>query len=116
VNYDETKPWAKGVARHLETETPDEIVSKPSKEARRGKVFVDWSQNDFHKTTVCVYSLRAMQRPTASTPVTWDEIEGARSVAALTFTSDDVLRRVEARGDLFAPVLEIEQKLQALGL
>ncbi|MGH2736383.1 MAG: non-homologous end-joining DNA ligase [Actinomycetota bacterium] len=119
VRYDDTKPWAQAVARHLEAEAPDEIVSKPSKEARRGKVFVDWSQNDFHKTTVCVYSLRAKQTPIASTPLEWDEVERAlerSSAESLTFTSDEVLKRIEVHGDLFAPVLELEQKLPELDL
>jgi bifunctional non-homologous end joining protein LigD len=88
-----------------------------AKELRQGKVLVDWSQNDEHKTTVCVYSLRAKERPTVSTPVSWDEVEEALAAGAaemLVFDSADVLERVEAHGDLFAPVLELQQELPKL--
>jgi len=81
---------------------------------RTGKVLVDWSQNDRHKTTVCVYSLRAKERPTVSTPVEWDEVKAAlkkKSAERLAFTSDEVLKRVEKNGDLFVPVLKLKQKL-----
>jgi bifunctional non-homologous end joining protein LigD len=85
------------------------------KSLRGGKVFIDWSQNDAHKTTICAYSLRAKERPTVSTPVTWAEVDAARrkkkAAAALVFTSDDALQRVEKLGDLFAPVLTLKQKL-----
>ena len=86
------------------------------KELRKGKVFVDWSQNDEHKTTVCVYSLRARERPTVSTPLTWDEVESCRSgdPTRLVFDSDDVLERVDEHGDLFAPVPKLKQKLPKL--
>jgi bifunctional non-homologous end joining protein LigD len=83
---------------------------------RAGKVFIDWSQNDRTKTTVCAYSLRAKGKPTVSTPVTWDEIEAAArrgDASKLTFLSDDVLARVKKLGDLFAPVLKVKQKLPA---
>ena len=83
-----------------------------SKAKRGGKVFVDWSQNDRHKTTVNVYSLRAMERPTVSTPLTWDEVSDAADAASrCSFTSDEVLERVAALGDLFAPVQTLEQEL-----
>ena len=81
----------------------------------RAKVFVDWSQNDDHKTTVCVYSLRAKDSPTVSTPVTWDEVESTlkkSDASRLVFTSDDVLKRVEKHGDLFAPLLKKKQRLK----
>lgn len=84
------------------------------KSLRRGKVFIDWSQNDFHKTTVCVYSLRAKEKPTVSTPVTWDELEQARKSGRredLVFRPEEVLKRVEKMGDLFEPVLTLKQKL-----
>jgi bifunctional non-homologous end joining protein LigD len=81
------------------------------KELRQGKVLVDWSQNDEHKTTVCVYSLRAKERPTVSTPVTWDEVEAAAGGELLTFDAADVLGRIDERGDLFAEVLTLEQRL-----
>ena len=75
---------------------PDLIVSDMNKERRKGKVLVDWSQNDRHKTTVNVYSLRAMERPTVSTPLTWDEVEDMQE--PLAFTSAEVLERVRAAG------------------
>ena len=87
------------------------------KELRKGKVFVDWSQNDEHKTTICVYSLRARERPTVSTPVTWDEVEklaGSRDPDSAVFDSDDVLKRVDKQGDLFEPVAKLKQKLPKL--
>jgi bifunctional non-homologous end joining protein LigD len=87
------------------------------KSLRAGKVLVDWSQNDDHKTTVNVYSLRAKQRPTVSTPVTWDEVAGAlkkNDSAELTFEFDEVLHRVGQMGDLFTPVIELKQKLPPL--
>jgi bifunctional non-homologous end joining protein LigD len=114
VDYDGgTKPLSKALARHLEGEHPNLIVSSQKKELRRGKVLIDWSQNDEHKTTVCVYSLRARERPTVSTPLDWSEVE-AGDPDALVFESDDVLARAEERGDLFAPVVELSQQLPAL--
>jgi bifunctional non-homologous end joining protein LigD len=85
-----------------------------AKAKRTGKVFVDWSQNDRHKTTVNVYSLRAMERPTVSTPVSWDEVSDAADGSALSFTADEVLERVASLGDLFAPVQTLEQELPEL--
>src|SRR5438874_8484126 len=117
VTYDETKPFARAVAELLERERPAAIVSNMKKSLRTGKVLVDWSQNDPHKTTVCVYSLRAKERPTVSTPVTWQEVERiARSGNndALVFDSDAVLKRVEKQGDLFEPVLTLKQELPKL--
>ena len=77
VTYDDTKPFARAVAELLEKQHPKQVVSRMTKSLREGKVLIDWSQNDEHKTTVCVYSLRAKERPTVSTPVTWDEVEAA---------------------------------------
>jgi bifunctional non-homologous end joining protein LigD len=117
VNYDHTKPFAKAIAQLLEKQTPDLVVSKMKKVEREGKVFVDWSQNHQSKTTVAVYSLRARDRQTASTPVTWDEVaEVADSgdKSKLVFESDAVLDRIDRHGDLFAPVLELEQELPDL--
>jgi bifunctional non-homologous end joining protein LigD len=117
VTYDDTKPFAKAVAELLEGEAPKKVVSRQNKDLRKGKVLVDWSQNDEHKTTVNVYSTRARERPTVSTPVTWDEVKScheAGDAAVLTFTTDDVLRRVTGEGDLFAPVLSLKQKLPKL--
>ena len=78
TSYDETKPFAKAIAQLLEKQTPDKVVSKMKKVERKGKVFVDWSQNHRSKTTIAVYSLRARERPTVSTPITWDEVEQRR--------------------------------------
>jgi len=117
VTYDETKPFARALAQLLERRHPDLIVSEMKKSLRGGKVFVDWSQNDEHKTTVCVYSLRARERPTVSTPLSWDEVEAvlrSRDPEQLSFTADVVLDRVAEHGDLFAPVLELEQELPVL--
>ncbi|MEZ5078513.1 MAG: non-homologous end-joining DNA ligase [Solirubrobacterales bacterium] len=117
LSYDTTKPFAKAIAQLLEKQTPDQVVSKMKKVEREGKVFVDWSQNHRSKTTVCVYSLRARERPTASTPLRWQEVEAAADSgdgSPLIFEADAVLDRVERHGDLFAPVLELEQDLPDL--
>jgi bifunctional non-homologous end joining protein LigD len=114
VTYKETKGFALGLAQLLERRMPKLVVSNMKTSLRRGKVFVDWSQNDEHKTTVCVYSLRARPQPTVSTPLEWDEVEAvldSRDPDDLAFTSSDVLERVAERGDLFAPVAELEQSL-----
>jgi bifunctional non-homologous end joining protein LigD len=114
VTYDQTKPFAKAVARLLEARYPDRVVSDMKKSLRTNKVFVDWSQNDSYKTTVCVYSLRAKERPTVSTPVSWPEVENClkqEDPDLLVFTSDQVLKRMEKMGDLFEPVLQLKQKL-----
>ncbi len=114
VTYADTKPFAKSVAELLESAEPDLVVSRMSKAKRTGKVLIDWSQNDRKKTTVCVYSLRATARPTVSTPLDWDEVmaglEGG-DPSALAFEAAEVLRRVDERGDLFAPVLSLVQDL-----
>jgi bifunctional non-homologous end joining protein LigD len=109
VTYDDTKPFAQALAQMLEQRHPKLVTSSMKKSLRPGKVFIDWSQNSRHKTTVAVYSLRARERPTVSTPVSWEEV--ADSSLDLVFDSGDVLARVEEHGDLFAPVLELEQAL-----
>jgi bifunctional non-homologous end joining protein LigD len=117
VTYAQTKPFARLVAETLERKFGDRVVSQQSKAKRPGRVLVDWSQNDRHKTTVCVYSLRAKQRPTVSTPLEWDELEAALEAGdaeALVFDHAAVLGRVEAKGDLFAPLLSEEQELPEL--
>jgi bifunctional non-homologous end joining protein LigD len=116
TSYQATKRFAQGVAQVLERRDPTLVVSEMRKDLRPGKVFIDWSQNDEHKTTVCVYSLRARERPTVSTPVTWDEVDAVlrtRDPDDLAFTSDEVLARVAEHGDCFAPVLSLEQELPA---
>jgi bifunctional non-homologous end joining protein LigD len=117
TSYDETKPFAHALARLLENEHRDLVVSDMKKAVRTNKVFVDWSQNDEHKTTISVYSLRARERPTVSTPVTWDEVHRAlqkKDASVLVFESHQVLERVEKDGDLFAPLLTLKQKLPKL--
>jgi len=115
TTYEKTKAFSHAVAEELERKLPQLVVSKMQKALRTGKVLVDWSQNDHHKTTVCVYSLRAKDRPTVSTPVTWDEVEkAAKTNSILSFETDDVLKRVEKHGDIFAPVLTLKQKLPSL--
>ena len=112
VDYDHgTKALSQALARHLEAQHPKLIVSQQRKDLRRGKVLIDWSQNDEHKTTVCVYSLRARERPSVSTPLAWEELDDPD---ALVFEAADVLERVERHGDLFAPVAELSQELPAL--
>jgi bifunctional non-homologous end joining protein LigD len=117
ASYEETKPFAKAIAQLLEKQTPKQVVSKMKKVERKGKVFVDWSQNHSRKTTIAVYSLRARERPTVSTPVSWEEVEGALERddrERLVFEAADVLARLDREGDLFAPVLELEQTLPKL--
>ena len=114
VTYERTKPFAKAVAELLESAAPDTVVSRMTKSRRTGKVLIDWSQNDAKKTTVCVYSLRATERPTVSTPLDWDEVRAGRDSgdpASLAFEAGQVLERVAERGDLFAPVLSLVQEL-----
>ena len=118
VTYEQTKGLAHGLARLLEREHPELVVSEMKKSLRANKVFVDWSQNDQHKTTVCVYSLRAKSRPTVSTPVSWQEVEAClrkQDVGLLQFETEAVLKRVGKSGDLFEPVLKLKQKLPKLG-
>jgi bifunctional non-homologous end joining protein LigD len=114
VDYSQTRPFAKQVAEALEAQMPDLVVSRMTKTVRRGRVFVDWSQNAEHKTTVCVYSVRARERPTVSTPVGWEEVQAARAAGdpeALVFDTTGVLERIGREGDLFAPVLSLVQEL-----
>ncbi len=103
--------FALAVAQLLEKHHPDRVLSQMTKALRTGKVFVDWSQNSRHKTTIGPYSLRARPQPTVSTPVTWDEVDDAAGGAPLSFTAPEVLERVDALGDLFAPTLTLEQEL-----
>jgi bifunctional non-homologous end joining protein LigD len=114
VDYDDTKTFARDLAKMMESEHTDLVVSNMRKELRTGRVLMDWSQNDYRKTTVCVYSLRARSHPTVSTPLHWDEVEAAtghRDPERLVFDWAAVLDRVERLGDLFEPVLKLKQKL-----
>jgi bifunctional non-homologous end joining protein LigD len=111
ATFAQTKSFSKAVAELLAREEPSLVVARQTKSARKGKVLVDWSQNDPIKTTVNVYSLRAMERPTVSTPIAWDEVRAAKTVEDLTFDAAQVLRRVDEQGDLFAPVVSLVQAL-----
>ncbi len=117
VSYEQTKTFARRIAELLEQRMPRLVVSRMSKNLRRGKVLVDWSQNDFHKTTVTVYSARAREHPTVSTPVDWDEVHAAhraRDAERLNFDTDQVLARFERDGDPFAPLVSLTQPLPPL--
>jgi bifunctional non-homologous end joining protein LigD len=117
--YERTTPFAKAVAQVLERQHPKRITSNMNKAVRKGKVFIDWSQNSRHKSTIAVYSLRARERPTVSTPLKWDEVSeiaGSRNATRFSFEAPELLTRVEKVGDLFAPLLTLKQKLPALGV
>lgn len=117
VTYEKTKPFAHALADALAGKFPEHVVSKMQKVLRKGKVFVDWSQNDEHKTTICVYSLRAKENPSVSTPITWPEVEAALKKGdekRLSFDTEEVIKRVKKNGDLFDPVLKLKQKLPLL--
>lgn len=116
VTYERTKPYARAVAQALERAEPELVVSQQKKSLREGKVLVDWSQNDYSKTTVAVYSLRCRERPWASTPLRWEEVEALADGGdpdSVRFEAAQVLERVAEHGDLFAGVLELEQELPA---
>ena len=118
VTYEQTKHFARTVAQTMEKHYGGHVVSKMSKAIRAGKVLIDWSQNTEHKTTVCAYSLRARSQPAVSTPVRWEEVEQAvqnKDAGTLVFTADQVLERLQREGDLFEPVLTMEQELPATG-
>ena len=117
ITYEKTKAFSHAIAELLESQSPEAVVSNMQKSLRSGKVLVDWSQNDDHKTTVNVYSLRAKDFPTVSTPVTWEEVKAVvrkRKATELSFASKEVLKRVEKMGDIFAPVLSLKQKLPSV--
>jgi bifunctional non-homologous end joining protein LigD len=118
VKYEDTKTFALALAHLLEEQHRDMVVSDMKKNIRTGKVFVDWSQNDEHKTTISVYSLRAREHPTVSTPVTWEEVEKTlkkKDASLLVFEAKKAVARFEKMGDLFEPLLELKQKLPNLG-
>jgi len=117
TSYEQTKPFAHALARLLEDQHRELVVSDMKKELRKGKILVDWSQNDEHKTTIAVYSLRAREHPTVSAPVKWEEVEHLlkkKDPTVLVFEADQVIKRVDKMGDLFEPVLELKQKLPKL--
>jgi bifunctional non-homologous end joining protein LigD len=118
VTYDDTKPFAHAVAQLAERENPKDVVSRMTKASRRGKVFVDWSQNSEHKTTVAPFSLRARERPTVSVPLSWSEVEavaaGDDAPDVLLLETGEVLEQLDERASLFEPLLELEQELPDL--
>jgi bifunctional non-homologous end joining protein LigD len=111
---EETKKFARALGQLHESRDPKHVLVDMAKEKRPGKVFVDWSQNDRHKTTVCAYSLRLRERPTVSTPLSWDEIADATDPDELAFESADVLARVAESGDLYSDSLDLHQELPEL--
>jgi bifunctional non-homologous end joining protein LigD len=117
TTFDATKMFSHALAQLLEHDHPDMVLSDMKRNLRAGKVFVDWSQNDEHKTTIAVYSLRAREHPTVSTPVTWDEVQRTlkkKDASLLVFEAAQTIARFEKMGDLFEPVLELKQKLPDL--
>lgn len=117
ARFDATKPYSRGIAQGLQKEHPKLLTANMSKEVRQGRVFIDWSQNDRHKTTVCAYSLRGTPIPYVSAPVGWDELEDAvkgRDADRLRFTPAQAQERVELMGDLFSDVLTQKQRLPSL--
>jgi bifunctional non-homologous end joining protein LigD len=116
VTHDDAADFALAVGQVMERQQPGRVTTVMAKAERPGKVFVDWSQNSHHKTTIAPYSLRARERPTVSTPVSWDEVDAAASGRTdLRFEAGDVLERVAESGDLFEPVLVMEQRLPPSG-
>jgi bifunctional non-homologous end joining protein LigD len=114
ITFEDTKSFSRAMALYLEQQDPKRVVSKMLKSLRTGKVFVDWSQNDEYKTTVNVYSLRAREHPTVSTPITWKELETAlkkKDPSLVTFEAEDVIKRVKQKGDLYEPLLKLKQRL-----
>jgi bifunctional non-homologous end joining protein LigD len=117
VTYRDTKSLARRIAELLEGRMAGLVVSRMAKRLRAGRVLVDWSQNDAHKTTVTAYSVRALAKPGVSTPVSWEEVDSCRrrrDGSALVFTPAQVRARVSELGDLFAPAAGMHQALPAL--
>ncbi|MGF1598285.1 MAG: non-homologous end-joining DNA ligase [Acidimicrobiales bacterium] len=113
--HDHASSFALAVGQLLARRHPDRVLVEMTKSLRRNRVFVDWSQNSRHKTTIAVYSLRARPTPTVSTPIDWDEVADGAAGAPLGFDSDQVLARVAERGDLFAPTATLVQELPVGG-
>jgi bifunctional non-homologous end joining protein LigD len=114
TTYERTKPFSHALARRMERRHGDQVTSNMRKDLRADKVFIDWSQNDRHKTTVCVYSLRARSQPTVSMPLHWKEVEeasSAKDASGLVFEARSARARIEQVGDLFRPLLSTKQTL-----
>lgn len=117
VTFEQTRAFSRAMASLLEKQHSKQVTTSMRKDQRGGKVFIDWSQNDEHKTTVCAYSLRAKSRPSVSTPITWDELDSAvkkKSPDRLFFSPADIIKRLDKHGDHFAPVLKLKQSLPKL--
>jgi bifunctional non-homologous end joining protein LigD len=110
---EQTSTYAKIVAERLTAEDPARVTAVMARQRRKGKVFIDWSQNNAAKTTIASYSLRGRERPTVATPVTWDEVRGCRRPEDLRFTAIDLPDRLAAHGDLMAPLLGQGDRLPA---
>jgi bifunctional non-homologous end joining protein LigD len=118
VGYEQTKPFAQAVARLLERQHPERVVSRMARELRTGKVLVDWSQNTAHKSTVCPFSLRARERPTVAQPVAWEELGEwleRGDPERFRIDADAALEGLDGRAELFRPLLELSQELPRLG-
>jgi bifunctional non-homologous end joining protein LigD len=116
VTYDVTQRFAQVLAESLEKINPRLVTSTMAKSARAGKVFVDWSQNAAHKSTICVYSLRANGRPAVSMPLEWQEVESAiknEDISRVVFEPEAAIKRCAQKGDLFAPLLKLKQRIPA---
>jgi bifunctional non-homologous end joining protein LigD len=114
ATFERTKSFARTVAELFEREAPDLVVARMTKSLRRGKVLIDWSQNDPRKSTICAYSTRGREEPTVSTPVCWEEVDRCverEDAGLLRFTMADVIGRVDRDGDPFAGVLSVVQRL-----
>ena len=114
-SHDHATAFARATGQLLERDLPDRVTTTMAKAQRVDKIFIDWSQNSRHKTTIAPYSLRARPQPTVSTPISWDEVHEGADGRELVFTASDVLKRVEAVGDLFADTLTLEQRLPTGG-
>ncbi len=117
TTFEDTRIFSKAVAQIMQKHYPDLVTARMAKQERAAKVFINWSQNDASKTMVCVYSLRAREKPVVSFPMEWAELEnpaGSGGPESLQITQADALRRVEKKGDLFREVLVREQKLPHL--
>lgn len=114
ATFTSTKKFARSLAETLTSQHPEKIIAQMARSLRANKVYIDWVQNDAHKSTVCAYSLRARAQPTVSAPVMWEEVQTAlkeRSAAKLVFDAEATLARAEKMGDLFAAVNELKQTL-----
>ena len=117
TTFDDTKTFSKAVAVIMQKNYPDLVTAKMAKEQRKGRVFINWSQNDSAKTMICVYSLRAREKPLVSFPLTWGELErlaGQGDPEKFQVIHSEAVRRAEETGDLFRELLVKEQRLPHL--